>query len=187
MPDVTIGYGTAGFRAEASSLASTVFRTGVLAALRSRKTGAVTGLVITASHNPVADNGIKVRTKWTGRDASLKKHQQCTLIRFFREVCGCQWPKVGEQVGSGIAKSCHELRRDPPSGPDSLSVLSDVPSSVVQVADPDGGMLLMEWEAAATSLANAPTSEALVEVRTRSSLVPPMGFLTDKYLWPCFH
>ncbi|ONK57478.1 uncharacterized protein A4U43_C09F920 [Asparagus officinalis] len=53
-------YGTAGFRAEASVLASTVFRSGILAALRSLKTGAVIGLMITASHNPVNDNGVKI-------------------------------------------------------------------------------------------------------------------------------
>ncbi|XP_020266836.1 LOW QUALITY PROTEIN: phosphoacetylglucosamine mutase-like [Asparagus officinalis] len=53
-------YGTAGFRAEASMLTSTVFRAGILAALRSLKTGAVIGLMITASHNPVNDNGVKI-------------------------------------------------------------------------------------------------------------------------------
>ena len=38
------------------------------------------------------------------------------------------------------------------------------PPTYVQVADPDGGMLLRDWEAAATALANAPTSEAFAEV-----------------------
>ncbi|KAI3690919.1 hypothetical protein L2E82_49132 [Cichorium intybus] len=56
-----LSYGTAGFRADASILQSTVFRIGILAALRSLKTGgAVIGLMITASHNKVSNNGIKV-------------------------------------------------------------------------------------------------------------------------------
>nr|DAD18201.1 TPA_asm: hypothetical protein HUJ06_019664 [Nelumbo nucifera] len=57
---VKLSYGTAGFRADASILSSTVFRVGILAALRSLKTQAVIGLMITASHNQVSDNGVKV-------------------------------------------------------------------------------------------------------------------------------
>lgn len=55
-----LSYGTAGFRADASLLESTVFRVGILAALRSLKTGSVIGLMITASHNQISDNGVKV-------------------------------------------------------------------------------------------------------------------------------
>ncbi|CAN1150512.1 Phosphoacetylglucosamine mutase, partial [Linum perenne] len=57
---VKLSYGTAGFRADASILHSTVFRVGILAALRSLKTQSVIGLMITASHNQVSDNGIKI-------------------------------------------------------------------------------------------------------------------------------
>ncbi|XVE50087.1 hypothetical protein DITRI_Ditri01bG0133200 [Diplodiscus trichospermus] len=57
---VKLSYGTAGFRADASILKSTVYRVGILAALRSLKTQSVVGLMITASHNKVTDNGVKI-------------------------------------------------------------------------------------------------------------------------------
>jgi phosphoacetylglucosamine mutase len=59
-PDCKLSYGTAGFRTNANLLQSTVFRCGVLMALRSLKTSSVTGICITASHNPAPDNGVKL-------------------------------------------------------------------------------------------------------------------------------
>ncbi|XP_074564068.1 phosphoacetylglucosamine mutase isoform X2 [Curcuma longa] len=88
---VRFTYGTAGFRSEGSILASTVFRAGILAALRSLKTGSTVGLMITASHNPISDNGVKI-------------------------------------------------------------------------ADPDGGMMIQQWEPFADALANAPDSEHLLQL-----------------------
>ena len=53
-------YGTAGFRAVADLLPSTVFRCGILMAARALKTKQTTGICITASHNPAPDNGVKL-------------------------------------------------------------------------------------------------------------------------------
>ncbi|KAA0050907.1 phosphoacetylglucosamine mutase [Cucumis melo var. makuwa] len=88
---VRLSYGTAGFREDASVLLSTVYRVGILAALRALKTGKRIGLMITASHNKVSDNGVKV-------------------------------------------------------------------------ADPSGGMLTQDWEPFANALANASSSQDLVQL-----------------------
>lgn len=53
-------YGTAGFRDDASLLDSLVYRCGILMAIRAQHTGHDCGVMITASHNPINDNGVKL-------------------------------------------------------------------------------------------------------------------------------
>lgn len=56
----SLGYGTAGFRTKADVLPHVMYRMGILAALRSRLLGSVIGVMVTASHNPEGDNGVKL-------------------------------------------------------------------------------------------------------------------------------
>ncbi|XP_039708917.1 phosphoacetylglucosamine mutase [Pteropus medius] len=53
-------YGTAGFRMKAEHLDHVMFRMGLLAVLRSKHTKSTIGVMVTASHNPEEDNGVKL-------------------------------------------------------------------------------------------------------------------------------
>lgn len=58
-PSKHLGYGTAGFRANASLLTRASFRVGLVVAMRARGVGKC-GIMVTASHNHHVDNGVKI-------------------------------------------------------------------------------------------------------------------------------
>ncbi|MCI4388910.1 hypothetical protein PGIGA_G00091340 [Pangasianodon gigas] len=89
---LTLQYGTAGFRTTANHLDHVMFRMGLLATLRSKKTKSTIGVMVTASHNPEEDNGVKlidpmgemVTPAWEGYATQLANAEQealCTVLK----------------------------------------------------------------------------------------------------------
>ncbi|OIV92808.1 hypothetical protein TanjilG_00942 [Lupinus angustifolius] len=143
---VKLSYGTAGFRADASLLQSTVYRVGILAALRSLKTKSVIGVMITASHNQVSDNGVKIADPSGGMlsqhwepfaDAlanATSPHQLVKLINEFVEKENIPF--------DGIRPAEVLLGRDTrPSGDDLLEAARQGVTSIIGAVALDMGIL----------------------------------------------
>ncbi|KAF1983680.1 Phosphoacetylglucosamine mutase [Aulographum hederae CBS 113979] len=108
-------YGTAGFRMKANLLNSVVYRVGLLAALRSKKlNGQTIGVMITASHNPPEDNGVK-------------------LVDPMGEMLEASWEQYATQLANAesddaLGKLYNKLLAD-------LKIKEDVPARVIYARD----------------------------------------------------
>ncbi|XP_012724274.2 phosphoacetylglucosamine mutase [Fundulus heteroclitus] len=91
---LVLQYGTAGFRTSANQLDHIMFRMGLLATLRSKKTKATIGVMVTASHNPEEDNGVKLvdpmgemlTSSWEGYATQLANTEQEELLTTLKDI-----------------------------------------------------------------------------------------------------
>ncbi|XP_077367427.1 phosphoacetylglucosamine mutase isoform X1 [Festucalex cinctus] len=93
-PGLVLQYGTAGFRTNASFLDHVMFRMGLLATLRSKQTKSAIGVMVTASHNPEEDNGVKLidpmgemaTPAWEGHATRLANAEQQELLSVLEDI-----------------------------------------------------------------------------------------------------
>uniref|UniRef100_A0A3P9K0D0 Phosphoacetylglucosamine mutase n=1 Tax=Oryzias latipes TaxID=8090 RepID=A0A3P9K0D0_ORYLA len=91
---LALQYGTAGFRSNSIHLDHIMFRMGLLAVLRSKKTKSTIGIMVTASHNPEEDNGVKLvdpmgemlAATWESYATMLANAEQEELISALNEI-----------------------------------------------------------------------------------------------------
>ncbi|NWX24195.1 AGM1 mutase, partial [Aegotheles bennettii] len=92
---LALQYGTAGFRTKAEQLDHVMFRMGLLAVLRSRAVGSTIGIMVTASHNPEEDNGVKLvdplgemlHPSWEEYATQLANAEEQELQKIIIDIC----------------------------------------------------------------------------------------------------
>ncbi|KAF8528001.1 phosphoacetylglucosamine mutase [Hysterangium stoloniferum] len=127
--NVKFSYGTAGFRTVANVLDSVLFRVGIIAALRSKRLdGKTIGVMVTASHNPEADNGVKLvdprgemlESSWEAYATTLSNAP--TTVDFIKCV---QDLVASQKIDLSRPARVVYARDTRPSGPALVSALED--------------------------------------------------------------
>jgi phosphoacetylglucosamine mutase len=143
-PDRHLAYGTAGFRARADVLDSTFFRMGMLAALRSRARGGLwVGLMVTASHNPEADNGIKLVDCDGGMLAQAWERHATAVANAPDDGLAAALASVADQEGLGPNQATGRvlIGRDTRSHSARLSSLASEGAGLVGSLTEDAGLV----------------------------------------------
>lgn len=138
-------YGTAGFRDDAGRLDTVMFATGIIACLRSVALGGKpVGVMITASHNPANDNGVKIVEPDGSMLVQAWESTATELANLLSsgsagEIC----QKVGELISSaaGVQPRLVVGRDSRVSGPRLLECLLGSASKLFQAQIRDYGLL----------------------------------------------
>eukprot|EP00041_Stephanoeca_diplocostata_P012748 m.214191 g.214191 ORF g.214191 m.214191 type:complete len:550 (+) comp19071_c0_seq3:126-1775(+) len=134
--DRKFGYGTAGFRCHASLLSPVMFRVGLLAVLRAIKKNSKIGVMVTASHNPECDNGVKIvdpmgemmEQSWEAYATQLANCPDGELAQVLNSICEQEGIVSSENSdGSATVVIAMDTR------PSSAKLLEDVKAGVASI------------------------------------------------------
>ncbi|XP_054900458.1 phosphoacetylglucosamine mutase [Poeciliopsis prolifica] len=109
---LVLQYGTAGFRTNANKLDHIMFRMGLLATLRSKKTKATIGVMVTASHNPEEDNGVKLidpmgemlTSSWEDYATQLANTEQDELLTTLKDIIEKEAINMSQEANVFVGK-----------------------------------------------------------------------------------